>query len=98
MMRTLAAGALGALALVVATSATGSSAQRSKVSGKVTIVAKWTADEQKSFEAVLAPFKKKNPGVNVKFTGVGDNITQVLSTRSPAGTRRTSARSRSRGS
>jgi alpha-glucoside transport system substrate-binding protein len=80
MRRTFAAGALGALALVVAGAAVGSSAHRSKMSGKVTIVAKWTADEQKSFEAVLAPFKKANPGVTIKFTGVGDNITQVLST------------------
>jgi len=80
MRRVIAAGALTALALAVAGVAAGSNARSGAASGKVTIVAKWTADEQKSFEAVLAPFKKKNPKVTVKFTGVGDNITQVLST------------------
>jgi ABC-type glycerol-3-phosphate transport system substrate-binding protein len=79
-MRTVAAAALAAFALVVAGAAAGSNTHSSKVSGKVTIVAKWTGDEQKSFDAVLGPFKKKNPGVKIKVSGVGDNITQVLST------------------
>jgi ABC-type glycerol-3-phosphate transport system substrate-binding protein len=76
-----AAGALllGALMLGAVGSALGTS-RHAQASGTVSIVAKWTADEQKSFEAVLAPFKKKNPKVKIKFTGVGDNITQVLST------------------
>ena len=71
------------LALAAAGTATGgheSKAKTSKVKGNISIIAKWTGDEQKSFEAVLAPFKKQNPGVKIKFTGVGDNITQVLST------------------
>jgi alpha-glucoside transport system substrate-binding protein len=74
--------ALG-LALTAAGTAVGSSdsaTATSGVSGSVSIIAKWTAAEQKSFEAVLAPFKKANPGLTVKYTGVGDNITQVLST------------------
>jgi alpha-glucoside transport system substrate-binding protein len=78
-MRKLIGAALLALALVVAV-ATAGGATHKGVSGKLTIVAKWTGDEQKSFEAVLAPFKKKNPKLKIKFSGVGDNITQVLST------------------
>jgi alpha-glucoside transport system substrate-binding protein len=71
------------LALLAAGTAVGSqdsTTAPSKVSGSVSIIAKWTGPEQKSFEAVLAPFKKANPGVKVKFSGVGDNITQILST------------------
>jgi alpha-glucoside transport system substrate-binding protein len=71
--------ALGAVALVLVGTAGG--AHKSKgVSGSVSIIAKWTGDEQKSFEAVLGPFKKANPGVTVKYTGAGDNVPQIVST------------------
>jgi len=71
--------ALGAIALVAAGTAGG--AHKAKgVSGSVSIIAKWTGDEQKSFEAVLAPFKKANPGVKIKYTGAGDNVPQIVST------------------
>src|SRR6187551_3762579 len=70
---------LGAVALVVAGTAGG--AHKAKgVSGSVSIIAKWTGDEQKSFEAVLAPFKKANPGLTIKYTGAGDNVPQIVST------------------
>jgi ABC-type glycerol-3-phosphate transport system substrate-binding protein len=71
------------LALLAAGTASGSKdsvTATSKVTGSISIIAKWTAAEQKAFEAVLAPFKKANPGLKIKYTGVGDNITQVLST------------------
>jgi ABC-type glycerol-3-phosphate transport system substrate-binding protein len=71
--------ALAASALVVVGTAGG--AHKSKgVSGSLSIIAKWTGDEQKSFEAVLAPFKKANPGVKIKYTGAGDNVPQIVST------------------
>jgi alpha-glucoside transport system substrate-binding protein len=75
---------LGMLVLVgvtlVAASAAGSAPQRHGVSGNIAIIAKWTGDEQKSFEAVLAPFKKANPDVKIKYTGGGDNVPQLVST------------------
>jgi ABC-type glycerol-3-phosphate transport system substrate-binding protein len=70
---------LGAVGLVVAGTAGGAHKTRG-VSGSVSIIAKWTGDEQKSFEAVLAPFKKANPGVKIKYTGAGDNVPQIVST------------------
>jgi alpha-glucoside transport system substrate-binding protein len=66
-------------ALVLAGSA-GSAVRTQHVSGTVSIIAKWTGDEQKSFEAVLAPFKKANPDVKIKYTGAGDNVPQIVST------------------
>jgi alpha-glucoside transport system substrate-binding protein len=66
-------------ALAVAGGA-GGAKQQQGVSGTVSIIAKWTGDEQKSFEAVLAPFKKANPGVKIKYQGAGDNTPQVVST------------------
>ena len=50
------------------------------VSGKVSMVGVWTADEQKSFNAVLAGFKQKYPKVTVKYNPAGDNTPTVLST------------------
>jgi len=51
-----------------------------KVSGKLSIVGVWTAQEQKSFQAVLDGFKKVQPGVTVKYNPAGDNVPTVLST------------------
>jgi alpha-glucoside transport system substrate-binding protein len=50
------------------------------VSGSVSIIAKWTGDEQASFMAVLAPFKKANPKLKIKYQGAGDNVPQIVST------------------
>ncbi len=66
-------------ALVTATTAIGSSAKHG-VSGSVSVMAVWSGDEQKGFEAVLAGFKKANPGVSVKYTSAGDQLPTVLST------------------
>jgi ABC-type glycerol-3-phosphate transport system substrate-binding protein len=77
--RWLLAPLMGVCALAVAGGA-GGAKQQQGVSGTVSIIAKWTGDEQKSFEAVLAPFKKANPGVKIKYQGAGDNTPQVVST------------------
>ena len=71
--------ALGTVALAAVGTAGGAHTKKG-VSGSVSIIAKWTGDEQKSFEAVLAPFKKANPGVTIKYTGAGDNVPQIVST------------------
>jgi len=76
----LAAALTFALAGVVAVSSAGGAHKQRGVSGKLSIIAKWTGDEQKSFEAVLAPFKAKNPGVDITYQGAGDNTPQVVST------------------
>jgi len=74
-------GATTLLLTVIAAVQTGPvGAEPSAVSGRVSIIAKWTGDEQKSFEAVLAPFKKANPGVTIKYTGGGDNVPQLVAT------------------
>jgi alpha-glucoside transport system substrate-binding protein len=71
--------ALTLTALVGASTAGGAHKQRG-VSGTISIIAKWTGAEQASFLAVLAPFKKANPGVTVKYQGAGDNTPQIVST------------------
>jgi alpha-glucoside transport system substrate-binding protein len=66
-------------ALVAASTAGGAHKQRG-VSGSISIIAKWTGEEGASFQAVLAPFKKANPGVKVKYQGAGDDTPQIVST------------------
>ena len=79
--RWLLAGALTlVLAGVVSVSSAGGAQKQRGVSGKLSIIAKWTGDEQTSFEAVLAPFKAANPGVDISYQGAGDNAPQVIST------------------
>jgi alpha-glucoside transport system substrate-binding protein len=50
------------------------------VSGNISIVGIWTGDEQKSFQAVIDGFTKKNPNVKVKYNPAGDNVPTVLGT------------------
>ncbi|MFL5895247.1 MAG: ABC transporter substrate-binding protein [Thermoleophilaceae bacterium] len=50
------------------------------VSGKVSMVGIWTADEQKFFQQVIDAFNKKYPKVTVKYTSGGDNTPTLLST------------------
>ncbi len=50
------------------------------VSGKLSVVGVWTAEEQKSFQAVLDGFEKKFPKVTVKYNPAGDNVPTVLGT------------------
>jgi alpha-glucoside transport system substrate-binding protein len=75
-------GGIAALLLlaVAAAGSAGGAPQRKGVSGKISIIAKWTGDEQKSFEAVLGPFKSANPDVDIKYTGAGDDVPQIVST------------------
>jgi alpha-glucoside transport system substrate-binding protein len=71
--------ALTLTALVAASTAGGAHKQRG-VSGTVSIIAKWTGDEQTSFKAVLDGFKKANPSVTIKYQGAGDDTPQIIST------------------
>jgi alpha-glucoside transport system substrate-binding protein len=48
--------------------------------GKISVMAVWTGAEQKSFQAVIDGFKKKNPGVSVSYTSAGDQLPTVLAT------------------
>ena len=72
------------LALVAAAAATAGTALSASatraVSGKLAVTAVWSGAEQKSFEAVLAGFKKTNPGISVKYTSSGDQLPTVLGT------------------
>jgi alpha-glucoside transport system substrate-binding protein len=52
----------------------------SDVKGRVSVVAVWSGDEQRSFQAVLDGFTASHPGVTVKYTSGGDNTPTVLST------------------
>jgi ABC-type glycerol-3-phosphate transport system substrate-binding protein len=73
---------VGALALALAGSS-GSAVgggKRQGVSGTISIIAKWTGAEQDSFMAVLEPFKKANPDVDIQYQGAGDNTAQIVST------------------
>jgi alpha-glucoside transport system substrate-binding protein len=75
----LAMLALVLAGLVVASTA-GGARHKSGVSGKITIIGKWTGGEQKSFAAVLDEFNKQNPDIDVKYTPGGDNTPQLVST------------------
>ncbi len=68
-----------AVALLAATTASARHGQ-SRLSGKLSMVGVWTGPEQKNFEAVLAGFETKNPGVKVTYTSGGDNTPTILST------------------
>jgi alpha-glucoside transport system substrate-binding protein len=78
----LHAAALVALAAAAAaaTVAAGAGASRTAVSGNISMIGVWTSVEQKSFQAVIAGFEKKYPGVKVSFTSAGNNVPTVLST------------------
>ena len=80
----LALVALGA-ALVAAFSVGGAGASHKAVSGKVSMIGVWTATEQKSFQAVIAGFHKKFPGVTVSYTSAGNDTPTVLKTRLAGG-------------
>ena len=72
--------ALALPALVAAGTAGGAPEKTGAVSGRISIIAKWTGDEQRAFEAVLAPFKRRNPNVDINYRGAGDNVPQIVST------------------
>jgi alpha-glucoside transport system substrate-binding protein len=75
------AGVVALAAVTAFASAKSTSSTKSQaLSGKISIVGVWTGDEQKSFQAVLNGFTKKNPGVKVTYKSTGDNTPTVLST------------------
>jgi alpha-glucoside transport system substrate-binding protein len=71
-----ALAATGAAALL----ASGAGAGQTAVSGKISMIGVWTSTEQQSFQAVIAGFQKKYPGVKVSFTSAGNNVPTVLAT------------------
>ncbi len=50
------------------------------LTGKLSIVGVWTAEEQKSFQAVLDGFTKTYPKITIKYNPAGDNTPTVLGT------------------
>jgi alpha-glucoside transport system substrate-binding protein len=75
------AALLGVVLLAAVTAfASAKSTKKSAVSGSVSIVGVWTGPEEKSFNAVLAGFKKLNPNVKVSYKSTGDNTPTVLAT------------------
>ena len=68
------------LSALVAASTAGGAHKQQGVSGNISIIAKWTGDEQTSFKAVLAGFTKLNPGVKIKYQGAGDDAPTIIST------------------
>ena len=75
--RLIAAALLAATVAALVGVSTAASARHATT---VSVMAVWTGAEQKSFEAVLAGFTKKNPGVKVKYTSGGDQMPTVLAT------------------
>ena len=79
--RVVIAALLGVVLLAAVTAfASAKSTKKSAVSGSVSIVGVWTGPEEKSFNAVLAGFKKLNPNVKVSYKSTGDNTPTVLAT------------------
>lgn len=76
----LASVALAATSLAVVAGSTAADTRQTAVSGKISMIGIWTGPEQKSMEAVIAAFRKKFPGVSVKYTSGGDNTPTILST------------------
>src|SRR4051812_5670983 len=56
------------------------SATNKSVSGNISLVGIWVAQEQKNFQRVISAFNKQYPNVHVKYNPAGDNTPTVLST------------------
>jgi alpha-glucoside transport system substrate-binding protein len=74
------AALLGVVLLAAVTAFASAKSTKKSVSGSVSIVGVWTGPEQKSFNAVLAGFRKKNPDIKVNYKSTGDNTPTVLAT------------------
>jgi alpha-glucoside transport system substrate-binding protein len=74
------AALLGVVLLAAVTAFASAKSTKKSVSGSVSIVGVWTGPEEKSFKAVLAGFKKKNPDIKVSYKSTGDNTPTVLAT------------------
>ena len=70
--------ALALVALSVVAAGTSANAQKSAISGNISMIGIWTGPEQKSMQAVINAFQKKFPGVKVKYTSGGDNTPTIL--------------------
>jgi alpha-glucoside transport system substrate-binding protein len=55
------------------------------VSGKVSFLGIWTADEQKKLQTVIAGFNKLYPKVKVAYTSGGNDVPTILATRVAGG-------------
>src|SRR4051812_10563805 len=75
----VAAGLVAAVALAGGGGAL-AGPEKTPATGTISVEAVWSGPEQKSFQAVLAGFKKTNPGVTVKYTSAGDQLPTVLAT------------------
>jgi ABC-type glycerol-3-phosphate transport system substrate-binding protein len=59
---------------------TSTGAANKNVSGNISVVGIWVAQEQKNFQRVIDAFNKQYPNVKVKYNPAGDNTPTVLST------------------
>ena len=50
------------------------------VSGSISVMGVWSAEEQESFQAVIDGFTEQNPDVEVRYNSAGDDLPTVLST------------------
>ncbi len=71
--------AVALLAAVVAALVGVSTAGGARHAKTIAVMAVWTGEEQKSFQAVLSAFQKQS-GVKVKYTSGGDQMPTVLAT------------------
>jgi alpha-glucoside transport system substrate-binding protein len=76
---------VAALVAAFSVGGAGASHKAKAVSGKVEMIGVWTATEQKSFQAVIAGFNKKFPGVKISYTSAGNDTPTVLKTRLAGG-------------
>jgi alpha-glucoside transport system substrate-binding protein len=50
------------------------------VSGSISVMGIWQAEEQKNFQRVIDGFTEQYPNVTVKYNGVGDDLPTILQT------------------
>jgi len=74
------AALLGVVLLAAVTAFASAKSTKKSASGSVSIVGVWTGPEEKAFNAVLAGFRKANPGIKVSYKSTGDNTPTVLAT------------------
>jgi alpha-glucoside transport system substrate-binding protein len=76
----LALVVLAAIAAAAFGAAGAGAGHKTALKGKITMVGVWTAQEQKSIQAIIDAFQKKNPGVKVSYTSGGNNTPTILAT------------------
>jgi alpha-glucoside transport system substrate-binding protein len=50
------------------------------VSGSISVMGIWQAEEQRNFQAVIDGFKEQYPNVTVSYNGAGDDLPTILTT------------------